>query len=289
MHDCAARGDRQERHTNNFKSQMRMWAGPECNNEVKDAESGGYTFYQHGFGSLVDSLKRELATPFSRCCKGEDKLIDFLKDSNKHLTVVEAQSIRSTLNCLLAKAPELKALVLSRLDWIVGETTRRFGTKIPKAYQPSTAMPGESEEEGDAMLRCALKTVWSFMTIDNGKYLRRSYVQCLEPTYQTVHMKPQDIADFESDASGDGNAMFDPKTGIYIQEWYTTEELEALFDYERDDKGIIISNAEGMPPARMMPLLLAFHDSVVRVARNRNDNQNMCAAVTSKTAAKSRV
>lgn len=76
FHVTAARGNRQERHWNNFVSQMRLWAGPSSNNETKAAESGVFTFYQHGVGSLANSLWRQLSTPFSRLCRCEDKMIE---------------------------------------------------------------------------------------------------------------------------------------------------------------------------------------------------------------------
>ena len=138
------------------------------------------------------------------------------------------------------------------------------------------------------MVRFGLKSTWVFATVDNGKYLTRSYEQCLEPVYRTAFPgtfeSESNIRDFESDASGEGFAMFDPHTGKCFQEWFTPDELEAMFAYDREDHGILITNTEGIPPTRLMPLLMAFHDDIT-VARNRNDNQNMCAANESRSPA----
>ena len=113
------------------------------------------------------------------------------------------------------------------------------------------------------MVRFGLKSTWVFATVVNEKYLTRSYEQCLEPVYRTAFPGKEsedNIRDFESDASGEGFAMFDPHTGKYFQERYTPDELEAMFAYDREDHGILITNTEGIPPARWMPLLMAFHD-----------------------------
>lgn len=288
IHAVAARGNRQERHWNNFFSQMRLWAGPSCNNEIKAAESGGFTFYQHGFGSLGNSLWRKLSTPFSRLCRCEDKVSEYLKDPNARLTIHQVQSIRSSFDYVLSKWPALKGLIMGRLDNMSGDAALKFGSKIPKDYCPSAAFDGETEAEGDAMVRFGLKSTWVFATVNNGKYLTRSYEQCLEPVYRTAFPgdfeSESNIRDFESDASGEGFAMFDPHTGKYFQEWFTPDESEAMFAYDREDHGILITNTEGIPPARLMPLLMAFHDDIT-VARNRNDNQNMCAANESRSPA----
>ena len=186
---------------------------------------------------------------------------------------------------MLSKWPALKGLIMGRLDSMMGYATRKFGSKIPKKYCPSATFDGESDAEGDAMVRFGLKSTWVFATVGNGKYPTRSYEQCLEPVYRTAFPGKEsanNIRDFESDASGEGFAMFDPHTGKYFQEWYTPHELEAMFAYDREDHDILITNTEGIPPARLMPLLMAFHDDIT-VARNINDNQNMCTANESRS------
>ena len=57
-----------------------------------------------------------------------------------------------------------------------------------------------------------------------------------------------------------------------------------MFAYDREDHGILITNTEGVPPARLMPLPMAFRDDIT-VAQNRNDNQNMGAANVSRSPA----
>ena len=71
---------------------------------------------------------------------------------------------------------------------------------------------------------------------------------------------------------------FDPITGKFIQEWWTPEELEAQFDFSRDDHGVIMSNEEFLGVEWGVPMMIEDHPDAKRIC-NRNDNQNVVDAL----------
>ena len=287
LHQVAHRGNRQERYIQGFEQLMRIFAGKSSNNAKKDGESGRFTPKKHTFGSLVDALRRRFITPLSRMCRGEDKVSEFFRDKQYQFTGLEVPSVRGTLDNVFRNAPELKSLVMARFDAMQSDTALRYGSrKPPENFRPSPAIPdsGETAEEGQAMLRVALTAAWHFAVLGNGKYMYRSYEQCLPLAYRDTWpgIGEGEGSRFapESDSSGEGFMYFDPISGKFLQEWYTEEEREASFDYDREDKGIIITNWEFHAPTAGIPLTIFDHPEVTYIVM-RNDNQNVVDNVNS--------
>ena len=274
-HIVAFRGNRQARYAKGFKALMRIWAGNDSLNLEKEQESGGYTLRQHGFGKLVDSFKRSIATPLSRLCRTEDKLIRYLDDPKARFSGVEVPAVAGSLRSTLESAPGLGALCFPRFDAMLSATAKEYGSKRPpSSYQPSPALDGESREEGEAMLRLTLTLAWRLASLNDGEYLVAGYEQWLPFDLRITCPGKERIQQFlfpESDASGKALLFFDPITGVYIQEAYTKGEIDAMFDYGRSDHGIIITNMEGYADTIGIPLTVFDHPDPVLVAP-RNDN-----------------
>ena len=280
FHFVCDRGDRQQRYLDSFVWNMRLWGGNDAVNKVKALESGGFTNYQPSFGKLVDCARRRAGTARSRVGRSEDKVLAFLNDHTALFRLGEVPSAAGSLRNTFSPCPGLQALFTPRLDAMLSDIARHPDNLDPD-FAPSPAMLGESYSEGQAMLRLGLEVAWRLGTIEGGRYLYRTFEGYLDKSLRdTLPGKevPANKRFFEQDASGTGLLFFDPVTGRYIQEWYTKPELAALFDYSRDDKGIIIANTEFLSPTWGVPLLALDH-AVIRRAVQRNDNSNVVDAL----------
>ena len=124
------------------------------------------------------------------------------------------------------------------------------------------------------MLRLTLSIAWRCASLNNGEFLTAKYEQWLPFDLRITCPGQERIKQFlfpESNASGKALLFFDPVTGAYIKENFTEEEVSALFDYERADHGILITNMEGYADTIGIPLTTFDHPDVVLVAP-RNDN-----------------
>ena len=286
FHEVAHRGNRQKRYMKGFEQLMRVFAGKSSNNVIKDGESGDFTPKQHAFGSLVDAVRRRFISPLSRLCRVEAKVREFLEDPDRHFTGLEVPSIRGSLNSALKNAPQLQDLVMSRFDAMLSDTALKFGIKSPPPdFEPSPALPdsGESKEEGQRLLKLSLSVVWRFVVLGNGKYIYRTFEECLELEYRDAlpgKEGPESRFTPESDSSGQGMFYFDPDTGKYMQRWFTEAEKEAMFQYDKVTGNIIITNLEFLAPVEGIPLTIFDHPKATYVVI-RNDNQNVVDNINS--------
>ena len=284
FHEVAFRGNRQERYMQAFEQLMRVFAGRSANNTVKDGESGGFTPKQHAFGSLVDSFRRRFISPLSRLCRVEPAIQRYLADPQLHFTGAEVASVRGSLDSCLKNAPQLKDLVMPRFDAMLSDIAVQHGTKTPPDdFEPSPAIGGETPDQGKSMLKMAMSVVWRFVTLGNGKYIYRSFEECLEREYRDAwpgKEGPGSSITGESDSSGQGIFYFDPVTGKYIQRWFTKAERAQMFKYDEDSEDIIITNLEFLAPAEGLPLTIFDHPQATYVVL-RNDNQNVVDNINS--------
>ena len=281
LHLIAARGNRQLRHNDNFCWLMKTWAGDDALNEAKAEAAGGYTNYQHGFGSLVDCERGGEITALSRVCRSEDKVVWYLQDKGARLAASDVDSMAGSLRHTFKKVLGLGDLVSSRLAAMQSDMARPEARSFGRLYEPSAAFAGETREEGEAAFRMCLGVAWRMVTIENGKHCRLTFEECLETGLRDTfpgNEAPSSKVFLESDASGTGVHAFDPITGKFIQEWWTLEELEAQFDFSRDDHGVIMSNEEFLGPEWGVPMMIEDHPDAKRIC-NRNDNQNVVDAL----------
>jgi len=287
LHPVAFRGNRQQRYAEGFRKLMQIWAGFTSVNAEKDAESGAFSNYQHGFGSLIDMVRRRMSTPFSRLCRVEDAVVSFIEDESRRLTAEEVPKIRGSMSSILNKAPALGSLVLPRLDAMLGDMARKFGERAPPTYEPNPALDGEQEDVAVALFRLGMEVCWRFVTMDQGAHMWRTFEQMLPSTYRDSFPgmeDPDSVVFFESDASGDGIGFFDPNRGVFLQVWLTPEEKAAFNAFEREDKGIHISNLEFLGPVWGIPMR-ALHYPWCKRAIARQDNQQVVSGINNETSA----
>jgi len=278
VHIVACRGRRQQRYIESFKKLMSWVAGTTSNNEEKEAESGGYTFHQHTFGDLMDTAREHMKTPFSRLCRGEDVIIEYLNDRNRRLTAAEVPKVRGKLAANFRNAPQLD-FFLPRLDAMSSDAAKKFGEHPPPEYEPSAAMGDETKEEGEAMNRALIEIAWRLGTIDQGKYMYKTFDQCLDPAARDAlpHRKQNKKVFLESDCSGDGYYWFNPQTGEESVWWWNEVEREYF-----NSMKLLITNGEMAPVVESAPFLLLAHPGVGRFVP-RMDNANVATALEKHT------
>ena len=156
---------------------------------------------------------------------------EYLDHPKARFKAPEVASTRGTPDSAPKNAPELRDLVMSSFDDMLSNNALTFGDKKPHpAYEPSPAMPdsGETEEEGQQMLRLSLSVAWGVVVMNNGAYVYRSFEDVLELEHRDALPRkggPRSSCKPESDSSGKGWFYIDPHTGKYIQLWFTAEQL----------------------------------------------------------------
>ena len=191
--------------------------------------------------------------------------------------------VRGTAYSVLRRSPQLFSLVMPHFDAMTGHMQRLYGHSPPEDFEPSPALPGQTDYQGRQMFRVNMEVAWRLLQLGNGKYVERSFEQCLEKTYRNCFPGKESRHNrvfHEQDCSGDGWMFFDPQNGGYIKRRFTEEQKQALFDYSRKDKGILMSNGEFLSPAVGTPLTMFLNPSVDRVTE-RNDNSNVVDALNS--------
>ena len=276
LHILAQRGDRPTRWMEMFKKNMKICAGDAANNDEKEAEAGGMTNWQHAFGSLFNSQKRTISVALSRLCRLEDLILPYVDDRTRKFTFEEVQHTRGSCYSVFAKAPQLGEMVLPRFDAMLSDAATRYGEQVPKDFQPSPALTGETEEQGHAMLHISLEMAWRLAICGDtpGEYMYRTFEQCLSAPYRSCFPgkeKSYQRQFFESDCSGTGYAFFDYQLGIAYRHEFTSEEQAAFNDFDREDGGVVVSNGEYLPPTQCIPLTMFLHQDLTW-ATNRQDN-----------------
>ena len=249
--------------------------GPGWTNATKDEWSGGWSGIDHGYGFLVNTIKLEFSAPWSRTMRVEKLLLEYVNTPGAQLEGVLVPKIAGLLNYILNLKPVWNMLLKGRLCKILSYTARECGNeKCQPGYYPPVALDGESEEQGQTMLRLLTGILLRMMRVERGKLLTVTVEQALPWWYRRCCPGREKASDFNfshQDASGEGYIYFDDKNGKHIKGWYTEKERGAIFDFDREDHGIVVSNLEFAGPAKGLALCSIYNDSKLEILMNDND------------------
>ena len=271
----ANRGRRLQLQDQSVDEAFTAFIGPGWTNATKDEWSGGWSGIDHGYGFLVNTIKLEFSAPWSRTMRVEKLLLEYVNTPGAQLEGVLVPKIAGLLNYILNLKPVWNMLLKGRLCKILSYTARECGNeKCQPGYYPPVALDGESEEQGQTMLRLLTGILLRMMRIERGKLLTVTVEQALPWWYRRCcpgREKPSDFNFSHQDASGEGYIYFDDKNGKHIKGWYTEKERGAIFDFDREDHGIVVSNLEFAGPAKGLALCSIYNDSKVEILMNDND------------------
>jgi hypothetical protein len=187
---------------------------------------------------------------------------------------IESLQVRGTAYSVLRRAPQLFSLIMPHFDAMTSHMQQLDGHSPPDDFEPSPALPGQTDHQGRQIFRTNLEMARRLAVLGNGKYVERSFEQCQEKEYRNCFAgqeRKENRIFHEQDCSGDGWMFFDPQNGGYIKRSFTKEQKKVMFDYNRKDKGILISNGEFLSPAVGTPITMFLNPTVDRITE-RNDN-----------------
>lgn len=255
----AQRGDRAANHEEDLDFALKQWIGADWENKDKRM---AYTAILHGFGFLLNTIREEFSTPWSRILRVEKKLLCYLNTKGAPLTADLAPSVRGLVNFVLEQANGLKPLVLPHLDRVLSsiareESRRAKGGLELEEWVPSAAMAGESEEYGHEMLRVTLGMLLRLIRLRDGSLLTQPIEQGLDDWYRFMYPgreKPANVSYNHGDGSGDGWYVMNDDSGEEIQYFFSPEE-KAAFNRFDSTRCLTIDNIELVPSCLGTPLL----------------------------------
>ena len=251
----AQKGHRAAQQERDLDSVLKQWISPSWQNKDKDSP---FSAINHGFGFLVNAIRKELSTPWSRIIRLENKLLPYLNEKGAKLTADLTPSVRGLANFVLEQAEGLKPLVLPRLDRILSSIARENGGKPQPDFIPSAAFPGETEDYAHEMLRVTLAMLMRLLRVNQGTLLTQPVEHGLDEWYRMMfpgREKQNNVSFNHGDGSGSGWYMMNNDTGEEIQHFFTHEQKLAFNNFQDKHSSIQIDNVELVPSCIGTPVL----------------------------------
>ena len=240
LSQIAMSGKRAEDHIERLKRIIHSLFGKQGLNEEKEAregEPGGQlSTLMHTFGVILDTLERLFKTPWSKLVKLRNLVAGYLNEEGTRMTYEQLTQVRGLAQTVTQCSTGLQRILMPRLDMGLSNAARAHSSgsesKIPKDALACFNLNGESEEQGEEMLRFELRLFLNLAHIRQGKLLQCTPEAMLSRGEREAWPGEEnagDVVDFEMDASKEALWLVDCSDGEQIQIVFTEAE-KALFN-----------------------------------------------------------
>ena len=256
FYSVAMSGSRYEEHRASILRLLRAMLGEDAVNLEKQGREGEAENYKYAFGCGIDFQRREVWAPGAKIKKAYDLCQKFLNREEEHLNVGTVQKLSGILQAVISfAAPSFKKVVFPRLYAIISNATKA-NPGLDKLPQGMVAAPCLRDETNEVLaweqLRFNLRLFFGLASINDGALMCTSFEGCLplqqRLTFPGNETERQHIS-MVSDASGKKVFVQNLKTGEYILEELTEEELKVFNSWDTQDKTtqVTINHLENLP------------------------------------------
>ena len=277
-------GNRAPDHVARLRFLIQALFGEEGLNQEKLEEVGDLSSFKHAFGVVIDSVERLFKAPWSKVCK-LDKLVEPFINSKEKINLDVLYSLRGVAWHVTICAPSFRRFVMARLDAglsdaakngklkVRSQSSRFSHPKMDRSYQPSFALRGETPEQGEEVLRYALRLTLALAAVKKGKLLEVKpeailprAARCSWPGKEG----PEDLKNILMDASGKTLWLLDLQDGEHVKIMYTEKEAALFNAFEKGEAATTINLFEMWSEA--VAIAVFAHKYPGKILRMINDN-----------------